>query len=66
MLLEMGKKAKEASIILATLSTPAKNKILLKSAEALVENMDKILEANKKDVEAAKAVGVKNSKLLLS
>ena len=60
-LLEMGKKAKEAAITLATLPTPEKNKVLQKSADALLENSDKILEANQKDVEAAKAAGVKNA-----
>lgn len=60
-LLEMGKKAKEASVILATLPTPEKNKVLRNSADALLENMDKLLEANQKDVEAAKAAGVRTA-----
>ena len=60
-LLEMGKKAKQASIILSTLPTPVKNNVLLKSADALIEGIDKILLANQKDVEAAKKAGVRSA-----
>lgn len=60
-LLEMGKKAKQASIILSTLPTPVKNNVLLKSADALIEGIDKILLANQKDVEAAKEAGVRST-----
>ncbi len=60
-LLEIGKKAKQASIILSTLPTPVKNNVLLKSADALIEGIDKILLANKKDVEAAKEAGVRSA-----
>ena len=49
-LLEMAKLAKQSSVLLATLPTPIKNKVLYKSAEALLEGMDKILQANQKDV----------------
>lgn len=61
MILEICKKAKNASAELAKLPTETKNRALLEMAEALEENPDKILEANKKDVEAAKAKGVKAS-----
>ena len=57
-LLEMAKLAKQSSVLLATLPTPIKNKVLYKSAEALLEGMDKILQANQKDVEAAKVAGI--------
>ena len=60
-LLEMAKLAKQSSVLLATLPTPIKNKVLYKSAEALLEGMDKILQANQKDVEAAKAAGIKGA-----
>ena len=60
-LLEMAKMAKESSVLLSTLPTPMKNKVLYKSAEALLEGMDKILQANQKDVEAAKAAGIKGA-----
>ena len=60
-LLEMAKMAKESSVLLSTLPTPMKNKVLYKSAEALLEGMDKILQANQKDVEAAKIAGIKGA-----
>lgn len=60
-LLEMAKMVKESSVLLSTLPTPVKNKVLYKSAEALLEGMDKILQANQKDVEAAKAAGIKGA-----
>ena len=41
--------------------TPIKNKALSKSAEALLEGMNKILQANQKDVEAAKIAGIKGA-----
>lgn len=60
-LLEMAKMAKESSVLLSTLPTPMKNKVLYKSAEALLEGMDKILQANQKDVEVAKIAGIKGA-----
>lgn len=60
-LLEMAKMAKDSSVLLSTLPTPMKNKVLYKSAEALLEGMDKILQANQKDVEAAKIAGIKGA-----
>lgn len=47
-LLEMGKQAKIASYLLATLSTAEKNSILLHAAEALRKQEQAILEENKK------------------
>lgn len=55
----LGISAKEAEIQIAQLSTKVKNEILLKSAQALLENCSKILEINKKDVENAISSGVK-------
>ena len=55
---EMGILAKEASYKTAKMSTPEKNDILLKCAAALIENMDKVLAANKKDVDAAIEKGI--------
>lgn len=60
-LLEMGMLAKEASVETAKLSTPQKNSILLNAAQALLNNMDCVLSANKEDVEAALANGVKGA-----
>ncbi len=45
--------AKRASIILASVSTDTKNAALEAMAQALDDNRDKILEANRKDVETA-------------
>ena len=52
-LIEMGQKAKDAAVVLATLSTPAKNKALLASADALLAAKAEILAKNKADVDAA-------------
>ena len=60
-LVEMGKKAKAAAVVLATLSTPVKNKALLASADALMAAMDDILAKNKEDVDAALASGIKGA-----
>ena len=60
-LVEMGKKAKAAAVVLATLSTPVKNKALLVSADALMAAMDDILAKNKEDVDAALASGIKGA-----
>jgi len=61
MILEMCKKAKKASRELAKLPTDVKNKALFMMADALETNCEEILEANRKDVENARARGVKES-----
>lgn len=58
-MIEIGKKAKQASLELARLSTKVKNNALLAMAKALEENSGGILAANKKDVESAETKGVK-------
>lgn len=63
MILEICKKAKEASVNLANLPTEVKNRALHNMADALESNVKDILEANKKDVEAARARGVKEALL---
>lgn len=60
-LIEMGQAAKDASVVLATLKTTEKNRALNASADALEKNMDRVLEANKKDVEQAVADGIKGA-----
>lgn len=60
-LVEMGKRAKAASVVLAKLSTAEKNKVLIQSADALVASMKDILLANQADVEAAKEAGIKGA-----
>ena len=59
--LEVGKKAKAASIKLAKLSTSDKNNILLSCAKALRDNTSKILEANNNDLANAEKNGVRGS-----
>jgi len=63
MILEICKRAKEASVLLASLSTDAKNKALFSMASGLEQNEDKLLKANRMDVEAAEAKGVKQALL---
>ncbi len=63
MILEICKRAKAASIELAKLSSETKNQALYRMAAALESNLDKILDANKVDVEAAKVKGLKASLL---
>ena len=46
--------AKKVKTLLASLSTEEKNNALLKMADALIENADRILTANKSDLERAK------------
>jgi glutamate-5-semialdehyde dehydrogenase len=50
--------AKKASRKLAYLPTEIKNKALLNIAKSLIDNQDKILEANKADYQAAEASGM--------
>lgn len=58
---EMGMKAKEASVVTARLSAPEKNKVLLNAAKSMIDNMGKILDANKADVDAALENGIKGA-----
>ncbi|WP_313528904.1 glutamate-5-semialdehyde dehydrogenase [Anaerotignum sp.] len=60
-LTEMGKKAKEASVVLSVLSTPKKNEVLCGAAQALLDASVDILAANKADVDAALATGIKGA-----
>lgn len=60
-LIEMGKKAKAAAVTLAVLSAPKKNEALCYAAEALLAAEEEILSANKEDVAAAVALGIKGA-----
>lgn len=62
-ILQIAKSAKAASKEVGKLSTEEKNKILFAMAEGISENKKAILEANKKDLEAARAKGTKESLL---
>jgi len=61
--MEIGKKARVAARIMATMSTQKKNDALASMAEALVGNAERIMAANEKDVEAAAEKGVSSSLL---
>jgi len=56
-----GSLAKEAAYKLAAISTEVKNNALLKIAEAIVENAEKIIAENKKDIEAARKKGTREA-----
>ena len=58
-LTQMGMLAKEASFETAKLLSPAKNAALLNAAEALLDNSEKIIKANKEDVDNAVKNGMK-------
>jgi glutamate-5-semialdehyde dehydrogenase len=61
MIIEICQRAKTASVAMAQLSSEAKNIALCRMANALEANTDKILAANQRDAEAAKARGLKKS-----
>lgn len=60
-LIEKCKKLKEASQLLATVSTTIKNEALKYTAEAIKENKALILRENQKDIDAALKKGMKES-----
>lgn len=55
---QIGIQAKEAEAVLRTLGSEAKNKALKKAAEYLIEAQDALLEANEKDMTAAREKGM--------
>lgn len=68
-ILETARLVKEASFEASRLSTDVKNKILLSTACAFEQEADKILSANKKDIEIAKSAGLSENmidRLMLS
>ncbi|MBQ7573592.1 MAG: glutamate-5-semialdehyde dehydrogenase [Clostridia bacterium] len=60
-LLKKGNLAREAMYKMATVTTEVKDRALSEISKALVENADKIIEANKLDIENAKANGVRQT-----
>jgi len=60
-LIEIGKKAKQASAQLAHLNTDMKNKVLMLVADLLEKNTEGILEANARDLELGKELGLKGA-----
>jgi len=63
MLVELCKRAKAASYEMAKLTAEEKNSALCRMANALEANAEKILTANKADIEAARHRGLKASLL---
>jgi len=59
--LDMCKKAKEASRVLAELPTDTKNRALLNMAKSLEKNVDTLIKANKEDIEATRKKGAKEA-----
>lgn len=57
-MLQIGKRAKQASRLLATATTEQKNQALLAMADALTVHADAILEANRQDLADAEANGL--------
>lgn len=60
---ESASEAKAACAEVAFLSTEVKNAVLLDMAEALVEDMENIIDANARDMKAAKERGTKDALL---
>lgn len=58
---EMGQRGKEASFVVAGLSTPQKNSVLCAAAAALLAAQEEILLANHEDVEAAMVSGIRGA-----
>ena len=53
-IIDIGKRAKDASRIMVTASTNIKNKALISMAEALISSKNTIIEANMVDMELGK------------
>ncbi|WP_435308658.1 glutamate-5-semialdehyde dehydrogenase [Sebaldella termitidis] len=62
-ILELGKKAKEASKKLAIIDTNTKNAVLTEVAKALIEKRELIKAENKKDLEYGKEKGISSALL---
>ncbi len=60
--LELGKKAKSAETVIASAGTLIKNNALAAISKALIENKERIIAENAKDIEAAKANGMSEAK----
>jgi glutamate-5-semialdehyde dehydrogenase len=58
---DIAKKARTAARTLATSSATERNQVLLNIADQLEKNLDLILKANQKDIQAAKSAGINSS-----
>jgi len=61
MIEDLAKRAKAASFELAKLRTETKNRALLGMADALVANSERVIRANRTDVDASRARGVRQA-----
>ena len=61
MIAEIAKRARVAARTLANSTAEQRNRVLLNIADELEKNLDLILTANQKDMEAAKAAGINES-----
>lgn len=59
----LGQKAKDASYVMGKLTVADKNRGLLSCAKALIENTEKILEANNQDIKRAESSGMSRALL---
>ena len=57
-MLKVAQDAKKASQILASLSSAVKNELLQQMAQALLDNTEELIEANEKDLAAAREAGL--------
>ncbi|MHA1256668.1 MAG: aldehyde dehydrogenase family protein, partial [Promethearchaeota archaeon] len=62
-MIEIGKNAQTAAFILKNISTTSKNNALLRMADNLENQIDQVIEANKKDLENAKKNDLEQAKL---
>jgi glutamate-5-semialdehyde dehydrogenase len=62
-ILDMGKKARAASYVLATLTAEQKNDILRAMADGIMQQQAEILEANAKDIAAGESNGLSRAML---
>jgi glutamate-5-semialdehyde dehydrogenase len=60
---EKARSARAASYRLAAIDTATKNRVLLDLAKALADNRDRVLAANREDMDAARAAGLSGPKL---
>ncbi len=57
----MAKKAKQAAAVLSVASSSSKDKALIAMADALVQEQDRVIQANKKDLEAGRDSGLSDA-----
>ena len=63
MVVQMAAHSKEAALELPTLSTEKKNQALATLAQLIEENVDELIEVNKKDLEEGETVGLSQALL---